>query len=59
MEKIIEWGPHLGSNEVYLESFPELTTAIYMYEKAGFKKLSAPLGNSGHYACNVWMLLVL
>lgn len=59
MEKSIESAQHFGYNEVYLESFPELTTAIYMYEKAGFKKLSAPLGNSGHYACNVWMLLVL
>jgi putative acetyltransferase len=59
MEKSIESAQHFGYNEVYLESFPELTTAIYMYEKAGFKKLSAALGNSGHYACNVWMLLVL
>ncbi|MGM9477437.1 GNAT family N-acetyltransferase [Pedobacter sp. GSP4] len=59
MEKSIESAQHFGYNEVYLESFPELSTAIYMYEKAGFKKLSAPLGNSGHFACNVWMLLVL
>lgn len=59
MEKSIESAQHFGYNEVYLESFPELTTAIYMYEKAGFRKLSAPLGNSGHFACNVWMLLVL
>ncbi|GAA4197652.1 GNAT family N-acetyltransferase [Pedobacter jeongneungensis] len=59
MEKSIESAQHFGYNEVYLESFPELTTAISMYEKAGFKKLEAPLGNSGHFACNVWMLLVL
>ncbi|QNN43176.1 GNAT family N-acetyltransferase [Pedobacter roseus] len=59
MEKSIESAQHFGYNEVYLESFPELTTAISMYEKAGFRKLSAPLGNSGHFACNVWMLLVL
>ncbi|WP_316824927.1 GNAT family N-acetyltransferase [Pedobacter miscanthi] len=59
MEKSIESAQHFGYNEMYLESFPELTTAISMYEKAGFKKLSAPLGNSGHFACNVWMLLVL
>jgi putative acetyltransferase len=59
MEKSIESAQHFGYNEIYLESFPELTTAIAMYEKTGFKKLSAPLGNSGHFACNVWMLLVL
>ena len=59
MQKSIASAQHFGYNEIYLESFPELSTAIGMYEKAGFKKLSAPLGNSGHFACNVWMLLVL
>jgi len=59
MQKSIESAQHFGYNEIYLESFPELSTAIGMYEKAGFKKLGAPLGNSGHFACNVWMLLVL
>lgn len=59
MQKSIESAQHFGYNEVYLESFPELTTAISMYEKVGFKRLTAPLGNSGHFACNIWMLLVL
>jgi len=59
MQKSIESAQQFGYNEVYLESFPELTAAISMYEKTGFKYLSAPLGNSGHFACNVWMLLVL
>jgi len=59
MQKSIESAQHFGYNEIYLESFPDLTTAISMYEKNGFKRLSAPLGNSGHFACNVWMLLVL
>lgn len=59
MQKSIESAQQLGYNEIYLESFPELSTAIGMYEKAGFKALSGPLGNSGHFACNVWMLLEL
>ncbi|WP_316794784.1 GNAT family N-acetyltransferase [Pedobacter agri] len=59
LQKSIESAQHFGYNEVYLESFPDLTTAISMYKKTGFKNLSAPLGNSGHFACNVWMLLVL
>ncbi|RNL54191.1 GNAT family N-acetyltransferase [Pedobacter jejuensis] len=59
MQKSIESAQQFGYNEMYLESFPELATAIGMYEKAGFKKLESPLGNSGHFACNVWMLLVL
>jgi len=59
MRKSIESAQHFGYNEIYLESFPELTTAISMYKKAGFITLPAPLGNSGHFACNVWMLMVL
>jgi len=59
MQKSIESAQHYGYNEVYLESFPELSTAIGMYEKVGFKKLDHALGNSGHFACNIWMLLVL
>ncbi|GGE43609.1 putative acetyltransferase [Pedobacter psychrotolerans] len=59
MQKSISSAQHFGYNEIYLESFPELSAAIGMYEKAGFKKLSAPLGQSGHFACNIWMLLVL
>lgn len=59
MQKSISSAQQFGYDEIYLESFPELSTAISMYEKAGFKKLSEPLGQSGHFACNVWMLLVL
>ncbi|MBC7418136.1 MAG: GNAT family N-acetyltransferase [Pedobacter sp.] len=59
LEKSITSAQHFGYNEMYLESFPELFTAVSMYKKAGFKQLAAPLGNSGHFACNLWMLLVL
>lgn len=59
MQKSITSARQFGYNEIYLESFPELSTAIALYEKNGFKKRSAPLGQSGHFACNVWMLLVL
>lgn len=56
MQKSIESAQHFGYTEVYLESFPELSTAIGMYEKAGFKLLNNALGNSGHFACTIWML---
>ena len=34
---------------------PELDIAVGMYEKMGFKHLEKPLGNSGHFGCNLWM----
>lgn len=45
-----------GFSQVYLESMPELTKAIGIYEQFGFQYLSAPMGNSGHCGCGVWML---
>ncbi len=45
-----------GYKELYIESLPELEKAVGMYKKAGFKILEKPLGDSGHFACDVWML---
>lgn len=59
MEQAIASARNMGYKQVYLESFPELSTAVGMYEKAGFRKLTKPMGNSGHYACTLWMLLDL
>jgi putative acetyltransferase len=27
-----------------------------LYKKNGFVNLESPMGNTGHYSCNVWML---
>jgi putative acetyltransferase len=56
MQKSIAKAKELGYSQLYLESFPELAKAVSMYEKAGFKPLQHAMGNSGHYACNIWML---
>lgn len=42
--------------QVYLESMPELHLALKIYAKFGFEYLSAPLGNSKHFGCGLWML---
>ena len=46
----------LGYKHLYLESFPELEGAVSIYLKQGFEQLDAPLGNSGHHACTIWMV---
>jgi putative acetyltransferase len=56
MERTFESAKHLGYSQLYLESLPELGRAISLYEKAGFKNIPGPLGNSGHFGCNIWML---
>lgn len=45
-----------GYNQVYLETMPELRKAVSVYEKFGFTYLNAPMGNSGHNGCDIWML---
>ena len=59
MEKCIESARELDYKKLYLESMPHFSNAVRIYEKLGFKKLSGPLGNSGHTSCNIWMLLEL
>jgi putative acetyltransferase len=56
MEETFESARRLGYKQLYLESLPELGRAISLYEKAGFKMIPGPLGNSGHFGCNIWML---
>lgn len=46
----------LGYAKVYLETLPELEKAVKTYEKFGFRYLDGPLGDTGHFGCNVWMI---
>lgn len=55
-EKSIESAKQLGYNKLYLESMPELTKAIRLYERSGFRFIPGPMGNSGHYHCTIWMV---
>lgn len=56
MQKCIAFAGELGYKKIYLETMPELTIAIPMYEKFGFTYLSSAIGNSCHSGCDVWMI---
>lgn len=56
LEKTKETAKEFGYSQIYLESIPEFSTAVSIYEKHGFQFLEKPLGNSGHDGCNLWML---
>ena len=45
-----------GFTKMYIETMPELTTAVKMYEKLGFAYLKQPMGNSGHTGCDIFMI---
>ncbi|WOC40497.1 GNAT family N-acetyltransferase [Polaribacter sp. HL-MS24] len=46
----------LGYDSCYLETMPYMEAARALYAKNGFQNLDKPMGNTGHYSCNVWML---
>ena len=52
----METARNKGYEKMYIETMPELTKAISVYEKFGFEYLDGPLGNTGHFGCGVWML---
>jgi len=56
ISKCLQIAKESGFTKVYLETMPELSKAVTVYEKFGFEYLTAPMGNSGHCGCNVWML---
>jgi putative acetyltransferase len=56
MQKCIAAAKELGYKKIYLETMPELTIAIPLYEKFGFTYLQMAQGCSGHSGCDVWMI---
>jgi putative acetyltransferase len=55
----LEEAKKIGFTQVYLETMPELKKAVSVYEKFGFNYLQAPMGNTGHNGCDIWMLKTL
>lgn len=55
LQQSIQSARQLGYSQVYLETLPEFGTALGIYDQEGFLPLSAPMGNSGHNNCTVWM----
>lgn len=41
---------------MYLETLSHMTQAISLYCKVGFNYLSQPMGDTGHYSCDTWMM---
>lgn len=56
MEQCMILAKQKGYTNLYLESIPALNDAVHLYEKVGFQKIDHRLGNSGHFACDLWMV---
>ncbi len=56
IEKSIKVAKEKGYKKIYLESMEELSTALKIYEKKGWRYLCSPIGDTGHNGCGLWML---
>lgn len=56
MDTCLQKAKEFGFGQCYLETLPYMEDARKLYRKAGFKDLDAPMGDTGHYSCNLWML---
>ncbi|PIF31042.1 putative acetyltransferase [Flavobacterium sp. 9] len=59
METCLDEARNFGFEKCYIETMPFMHAAQKLYKKSGFEYLNAPMGNTGHSSCPVWMLKVL
>ena len=55
IEKCLEFAKMQGYETCYLETLSFMTAAQKLYKRIGFENLCAPMGNTGHSSCEVWM----
>lgn len=56
MIRSIDFAKEFGYTSLYLETMNELSNAIQLYNNLGFNTLDGPLGDTGHFACEIRMV---
>ncbi len=59
MEKCLKKAHVFGFEKCYLETMPYMEGARKLYSKFGFESLDNPVGDTGHYSCEMWMIKTL
>ena len=59
LSRCLEAARSMGYKYCYLETFNTMKKAMKLYERNGFELLPGPLGNTGHFACDVFYRLRL
>jgi putative acetyltransferase len=59
LNKCLESAREMGYKYCYLETFNTMKGAMKLYERNGFVRIAGPLGNTGHFACDVFYRLSL
>jgi len=56
MQTCLDFAQDNGFEFCYIETMPYMQAAQKLYTKFGFNYIDAPMGNTGHTSCPVWML---
>jgi putative acetyltransferase len=59
VNRCLEAAKEIGFEYCYLETFSSMKDAQRLYEKVGFEKIPGPLGNTGHFSCDVFYKMSL
>ena len=59
IELCLDFAIKSNFKKCYLETMPNMINAQKLYLKKGFNYIDGPLGDTGHYACPVWMIKTL
>ena len=56
MHKCLEFAKQVGYDKCYIETLPFMKDAQKLYVKSGFTYIDAPMGSTGHNACDIFMI---
>jgi putative acetyltransferase len=56
IDRCLEIAREFDYERCYLETMPYMKAAQKLYRKYGFEALHSPMGDTGHYACGVYMI---
>lgn len=54
LSECLKAAKELGFEYCYLETFNTMNNAMKLYEKNGFERIPGPLGNTGHFSCDIF-----
>jgi putative acetyltransferase len=56
LDRCLQAALAFGFERCYLETLSGMDRARALYQRNGFELLEGPLGNTGHFGCNLWYL---
>ncbi len=54
LKRCLDSAREMAYTYCYLETFNTMKNAMALYERSGFTRIAGPLGNTGHFACDVF-----